>query len=89
MLMITEKKQSELHANYRIFAKILPDLLPKYEGKFALMRHGAFIAYFDNPGEALSLGRAQYDDELFSVQEVPVGKADFGWYSRAPGNTPL
>ena len=53
------------------------------------MRHGAFISYFDNPGEALSLGRAQYDDELFSVQEVPAGKAHFGWYSRAPGNTPL
>lgn len=46
MLMITEKKQSELHANYRIFAKTLPDLLPKYKGKFALMRHGAFIADF-------------------------------------------
>ncbi len=87
--MIASQKREELRRNYDAFLQALPDLLPDHEGKYALMRHRSVVAYFDSPREALLSGRARYEDDLFSVQEVTNKTADFGWYSRAPSNLPV
>ncbi len=82
--MISEIKRVELRQNYEVFLQALPTLLPDHENEFVLMRHGEFIAYFDAVADAVMAGRRNYEDDLFSVQEVTTRVADLGWYSRAP-----
>lgn len=87
--MVSQDKLSELRRNYDVFLQALSTLLNDHAGQFVLMRHGEFVAYYDTARDALLSGRSAYDDDLFSVQEVTGARADFGWYSRAPANTPL
>lgn len=87
--MVDQRKLSELRHNYEAFARALPTLLPDHEGKYALMRHGRLIDWFDRPGDALRSGRERYEDGLFSVQEATNRVADLGWYSRAPADPSL
>ncbi len=84
--MISDRKRDELHRNYEVFMEALPALLPEHEDQFVLMRHGKLIAYFNAVADAVMAGRRNYEDDLFSVQIVRRVAADFGWYSRAPGN---
>ena len=87
--MLGTSQSQELRRNYDVFREILPTILPTHQGKYALMRHGIIVAYFDNLREAILSGRSQYKDRVFSVQEVTDRKADFGWFSRANGNTSI
>ncbi len=82
--MISESKRVELRNNYTEFKKALPTLIHDHENKFALMRHGEIIAYFETAPQALKAGRRKFDDDLFSVQEVTDVAADLGGHSRAP-----
>ena len=83
--MLSDDKRVELRANYQAFKKILPTLLDDHRGEFALMRHREIVGYFARAGEAWRHGCSAYRDELFSVQEVTDVPADFGWFSRVPG----
>lgn len=85
--MVSSLKRIELRQNFDVFVRALPTLLSEYEGKYVLMRHGQFIDYFDTPRDAYLSGRSQFNDDIFSVQEITGATADFGWYSRAPSNT--
>ncbi|MDP3938285.1 MAG: hypothetical protein Q8R92_09135 [Deltaproteobacteria bacterium] len=75
--------QEEVNANYAVFAEKLPDLLGTHLGKFALMRHGEIIEFFDTARDAYVAGQKLYLDHLFSVQEVIEAPADLGFFSHA------
>ena len=79
-----DEKDREIQRNYEAFKKQLPDLLEDHLGKFALMRGGKVVEFFDTPRDALLHGQRTFDDNLFSVQEVTEAKVDLGWFSRAP-----
>ena len=78
--------QRTINENYAAFVKLLPDLLDERAGKFALMRNGEVVEFFDSARDAFVFGEAKFDDGLFSVQEVKTAAADLGWYSRAPAH---
>ena len=82
--MISDCKRDELRRNFEIFKKALSTLLPDHENEFALMRHGKIVGYSATARDALNEGLHEFDDGLFSVQEVTTRVADLGWYSRAP-----
>lgn len=84
--MVHPQKLEELRRNFDALMLVLPSLLLTHRGKYALLRHGSIVDYFDSPRDALKAGRGKYKDDLFSVQEITNAKADFGWYSRVQNN---
>ena len=87
--MISTRKLYELRQNYDAFMRVLPTLIDDHEGQHVLMRHGEVVDYFDSVRDALTQAGTEFDDDLFSIQEVTSAVADLGWYSRATANPPL
>lgn len=73
----------EIEDNYHAFEKKLPDLLATHRGKFALMRKGEIVDFFDTPRDAFTTGQKLFEDGLFSVQEVIEVPIDLGFFSHA------
>jgi hypothetical protein len=76
-------RQKEIDENLEYFLKELPQLLPEYNGKYALLRHRKIVAYYDTISDAVSAGNQSYSDQLFSVQQVIQSATDLGYYSYA------
>ena len=74
--------QQEVDDNYEAFKKALPQLLARHPNRWALMRRGEFVDFFDTLRDAELVGTLFYDHGLFSVQEVTERVADLGWFSR-------
>ncbi len=76
--------QDEVERNYATFVKELSTLLATHRGKFALMRAGKIVEFFDTARDAHIAGRELYKaDGLYSVQEVTDVAADLGFFSHA------
>lgn len=78
-----ENRIEEVRQNYEVFVRQLPDLLKTHGGKFALMRHGSIIEFFDTARDAYFAGIKLYPDQVFSVQEVVEVPVDLGFFSHA------
>jgi len=76
-------KQQAVDKNYTAFKKLLPSILPKHANKYALMRDGEIVEFFDTARDALITGNKLYEDDLFSVQRVTDTVEDLGYYSHA------
>lgn len=81
---MTESIRQQVDANYKAFEQKLPGLLASHRGKFALMRNGEIIEFFDTARDAFVVGRKLYEEDyLFSVQEVIETPVDLGYFSYA------
>lgn len=80
---MNEKLQREVDTNYEAFRKLLPDLLSREAERWALLRHGECVDFYDTLRDAHTAGSALYEDGLFSVQQVSPTVVDLGWFSRA------
>ena len=76
-------RQKEIDENLKYFLKELPQILPAYNGKYALLRHKQIVGYYDTVADAVSAGNQSYSDKLFSVQQVTQSATDLGYYSYA------
>ena len=83
MVETKQPLQDEVRRNFEVFQKLLPDLLETDRGKFALMRHTKIIQTFDTVRDAVVYGQKEFDDGLFSVQEISDRVVDLGFYSYA------
>lgn len=78
--------QEQVDRNYEAFTKELPTLLTTHRGKFALMRDGKIVDFFDTARDAHVAGRELFKaDGLYSVQEVVDTPVDLGFFSHAVG----
>lgn len=77
------RQQLEVDRNFRVFREKLPELLRTHAGKFALLRDGEIVDFFDTLADAARVGGEKYDDGLFSVQEVTERVLDLGYFSYA------
>jgi hypothetical protein len=75
--------QEQIKANYDAFVQKLPDLLATHRDKFALMRDGEIVEFFDTAGDAFRAGQRLYQDQGFSIQEVTDSEVDLGFFSYA------
>ena len=75
--------QKEVDQNFETFLKQLPEILEARRGKFALMRHGEIVDYFDSAIDAHTAGQKLFDDDIFSIQQVNEVPADLGYFSYA------
>ena len=74
----------QVKKNYDAFVAQLPDLIKTHPGRFALMREGAIIEFFDTPRDAYAAGSKMYTDEKrFSIQQVVEAPVDLGFFSHA------
>ena len=80
---MNESLQKEIDTNFEVFQKILPDLFPYEADRWALMRHGECVDFYDTLRDAETAGRAIYKDQIFSVQQVSDAVVDLGWFSHA------
>jgi len=81
---MSDRRREEIERNYRAFQDLLPTLLRTHGGKFALMREGAIVEFFDTAGDAYAAGRKLFEsDMLFSIQEVVETPIDLGFFSHA------
>lgn len=74
---------TEVDRNFDAFEAILPSILSNHRGEFALLKDGSVVAYFSSEAEALAAGRQQFDDGIYSVQEVTDRPVDLGFFSHA------
>ena len=76
-------REAEADRNFETFKSLLPDLLKEHGGKYALMRQGKLVQVLDTARDAMVVGHAQFEDGLFSVQEITDRAVDLGFYSHA------
>ncbi|RJR47236.1 MAG: hypothetical protein C4567_01335 [Deltaproteobacteria bacterium] len=79
-----QANQEQIEKNFRAFQDILPSIMETQRGKFALMRDGEIVDYFDTVRDAYIVGQKLYpDEEGFSIQEVIETPIDLGFFSHA------
>ena len=81
-----DKRVEEIERNFVEFQKLLPELLKTHAGKFAVLRNGKIIEFFDTFGDAAKFAFRSFKDEMFSVQEVTEKRIDLGFFSIAINN---
>jgi len=78
------QKPNQVDINYTAFEKKLPSLLPTHGGKFALMRDGEIVEFFDTARDAYAAGQKIFEkDKIFSVQGVTETPINLGFFSYA------
>ena len=82
-MAIDEDLQRAVDENFEAFQKLLPELMNTRPGKYALMREGEVVEFFDSARDAMIFGQNQYSDGLFSIQQVVDKIVDLGYFSHA------
>jgi hypothetical protein len=81
---MADKLLEQIDLNYQAFQQQLPTLVTSHPGKFALMRDGQIIEFFDTARDAYVAGQRLFEqDKLFSIQEVTETPVDLGFFSHA------
>ena len=76
---------TEVDRNFDAFNTMLPELLQRAPGKYALLHRQKLIDLFDNPLSAFVEGARQFGENEYSVQEVTQQSDSLGFYSYAGG----
>jgi hypothetical protein len=74
--------REQIEKNYKAFQERLPSIMAEQRGKFALMRNGEIVDFFDTARDAYIVGQKLYPDG-FSIQEVIETAVDLGYFSHA------
>lgn len=73
----------ELDRNYDAFKAVLPKLLQRNRGRFAIVRDGEVKDLFDTSRDAFIFGWRQFKDDCFSIQEITDEPVYLGIFSHA------
>ncbi len=73
--------QAEIDRNFDSFQRVVSQYLPEHKGEWALMRDGKVVSLYADASTAEGAGIRQYQDELFSIQEVTDEVVDLGFFS--------
>jgi hypothetical protein len=74
---------TQVERNYEVFRAKLPQLLSTHEGKFALMRNGEIVDFYDTAMDAYTKGKQDFGLGGFSIQEIADKMLDLGYFSHA------
>jgi hypothetical protein len=75
--------RAEIATNFDSFQRTLATILPLHRNRFALLRHGGIVGFFDTPGGADNAGQARFPDGLYSIQQVTEEPVELGLYANA------
>lgn len=76
---------TEVDTNFSAFRSMLPDLLQKAPGKYALLHSKELIGLYDTSVGAFIDGAKRFGEGAYSVQEVTQQADNLGFYSYAGG----
>ena len=76
-------KQQEVEKNFDFFMSVMPEYTESHGGRYALLRHKKIIDFYDTIRDAYTTGERNYNDGLFSIQQVNPRPVDLGAYSHA------
>ena len=71
---------AEVDRNYDFFQRHIMQYLPRELGRYALLRHGKVIGFFDGADAAEEKGE-QFTDELYSIQLDDPAPLNLGAFS--------
>ena len=77
-----QANREQIEKNYKAFQEKLPSIMLEQGGKFALMKDGEIVDFFDTARDAYIVGQKLYPDG-FSIQEVIETPVDLGFFSHA------
>jgi hypothetical protein len=77
------ERQAEVQRNYDAFTLAVDQLMQTHPGRFALMRGGEIVEFYQSWEDAFRTGNRFYPDGLFSIQEVSKSPVDLGYFSHA------
>ena len=80
---MNETKRAEIETNYSVFRDELNKYIYIYTNKYALMRKGEVIEFYNSWQDAWKTGNKFFEDGLFSIQKVTKKPADLGYFSHA------
>jgi len=63
---MSDDRKREIDRNLEYFIRELPNLLPVYRGKFAILRHQQIVAYYDTVADAVRAGNQLYLDKMLA-----------------------
>jgi hypothetical protein len=75
--------RSEIARNFDAFQRTLSVILPAHQDRFALLRHGMIVDFYNTPGAADGAGSAKFSDGLYSIQQVTEEPVGLGLYANA------
>jgi hypothetical protein len=78
-----DAKLAEIDRNLEGFLQLLPSLMAEHKGQYALLRHGAVVGYHQSAIDAQIAGNRQFEDRMFSIQQITDEAVELGWYSYA------
>jgi len=79
------ERETEVDRNYAAFLPRLPDILPRFGGKYALLHKQQIVDYYDSALQAITAGFSRFGENEYSVQEVTTERDNLGFYSYAGG----
>ena len=79
---IADPAYTQLEQAYAALRAKLPKLLPTYAGKFALLKDGEIVNFFDTAMDAYTVGKKDFGIGGFSIQEVAYKVLDLGYFSQ-------
>lgn len=71
---------AEIDRNYDYFQRHMGDYLPRERGRYALLRHGKVIGFYDGADAAEEKGE-EFEDGLYSIQLVDPAPINLGAFS--------
>ena len=74
---------SQVDRNYASFKEKLPSLLTTQRGRYALMKDGEIIAFYDTLSDAYVTAHRFVGPDEFSIQRVTDQRIDLGFFSNA------
>lgn len=81
-----DAREIEIRKNYAFFKDVVGTIIAEHAGEVALLRGGAIVGYYGNPGEAVKAGSERFGNLPFSVQRVVDRPIDLGFLSHAADN---
>ncbi len=82
---MTQLSDTEVDRNFEAFAAMLPELLQRAPGKYALLHGEKLIDLYDSALTAFVAGAQKFGETGYSVQEVTQKSDNLGFYSYAGG----
>lgn len=70
----------EVDRNYDFFQRHMSEYLPCEFGRYALLRHGQIVGFFDSADVAEERGE-QFEDGIYSIQLVDPAPINLGAFS--------
>ncbi len=83
MSNLSDKTRTQLEKNFAAMSQKINDYLPIHANKYALMRDGEVVEFYNDWESAYKTGAKFYEDGIFTIQQVTKTPVDLGYFSHA------